>query len=118
MNRASAALSALQQGIQNAARQAGRPVPQLLAVSKTQPPEAVAALADAGQRAFGENYVQEALVKIAALAGRGLEWHLIGHLQVEQEPRGGRTFRLGAVAGPGQARRSARPPPSAGTRTT
>jgi pyridoxal phosphate enzyme (YggS family) len=81
MNRASAALSALQQGIQNAARQAGRPVPQLLAVSKTQPPEAVAALADAGQRAFGENYVQEALVKIAALAGRGLEWHLIGHLQ-------------------------------------
>jgi pyridoxal phosphate enzyme (YggS family) len=81
MNQASAALSALQQAIQNAARQAGRPVPRLLAVSKTQPPEAVARLADAGQRAFGENYVQEAVAKIAALAGRGLEWHLIGHLQ-------------------------------------
>jgi pyridoxal phosphate enzyme (YggS family) len=52
-----------------------------LAVSKTQPAEAVARLADAGQRAFGENYVQEALGKIRALAGRGLEWHLIGHLQ-------------------------------------
>jgi pyridoxal phosphate enzyme (YggS family) len=56
-------------------------VPRLLAVSKTQPAEAVARLADAGQRAFGENYVQEALGKIRALAGRGLEWHLIGHLQ-------------------------------------
>jgi pyridoxal phosphate enzyme (YggS family) len=37
---------------------------------------------DAGQRAFGENYVQEALEKMDALAGRaGLEWHLIGPLQ-------------------------------------
>ena len=34
-----------------------------------------------GQRAFGENYVQEALAKIEALAALGLEWHLIGHLQ-------------------------------------
>ena len=54
---------------------------ELLAVSKTQPAEAVARLADAGQVAFGENYVQEAEGKIRALAGRGLEWHLIGHLQ-------------------------------------
>jgi len=81
MNQASAALSALREEVQNAARQAGRPVPRLLAVSKTQPAEAVARLADAGQRCFGENYVQEALGKIRALAGRGLEWHLIGHLQ-------------------------------------
>jgi pyridoxal phosphate enzyme (YggS family) len=81
MNEASAALSALQEQVQNAARQAGRPAPRLLAVSKTQPVEAVARLADAGQRAFGENYVQEALPKLRALAGRGLEWHLIGHLQ-------------------------------------
>ena len=81
MNPASAALSALQQEVQNAARAAGRPTPRILAVSKTQPAEAVARLADAGQRAFGENYVQEAVAKIRALAPRGLEWHLIGHLQ-------------------------------------
>jgi pyridoxal phosphate enzyme (YggS family) len=41
----------------------------------------VADLAAAGQRSFGENYVQEAAVKQAALAQLGLEWHLIGHLQ-------------------------------------
>ncbi|WP_254461369.1 YggS family pyridoxal phosphate-dependent enzyme [Xanthomonas sacchari] len=64
-----------------AADAAGRPRAQLLAVSKTQPAEAVAALAAQGQRAFGENYVQEAAAKIAALADAGLEWHLIGHLQ-------------------------------------
>nr|WP_255490360.1 YggS family pyridoxal phosphate-dependent enzyme [Xanthomonas sp. LMG 8992] len=64
-----------------AADAAGRPHAQLLAVSKTQPAEAVAALAAQGQRAFGENYVQEAAAKIAALAEAGLEWHLIGHLQ-------------------------------------
>jgi pyridoxal phosphate enzyme (YggS family) len=81
MNEASLALSALREQVQNAARQAGRPVPAILAVSKTQPVEAVARLVDAGQHAFGENYVQEALGKIRALSGRGLEWHLIGHLQ-------------------------------------
>jgi len=67
--------------LQNAAQAAGRPVPALLAVSKTQPASAIAALAAEGQRAFGENYVQEALAKIEALQGLGLEWHLIGHLQ-------------------------------------
>ncbi|MEY8879232.1 MAG: YggS family pyridoxal phosphate-dependent enzyme [Leptothrix sp. (in: b-proteobacteria)] len=56
---------------------------QLLAVSKTQGADAVRAAHAAGQRAFGENYVQEALAKIDALADlRGaLEWHLIGPLQ-------------------------------------
>jgi pyridoxal phosphate enzyme (YggS family) len=57
----------------------------LLAVSKRQPATAVAALAAQGQRAFGENYVQEATAKQAELAAdpstAGLEWHLIGHLQ-------------------------------------
>jgi pyridoxal phosphate enzyme (YggS family) len=53
----------------------------LLAVSKTQGPEAVRAAFAAGQRAFGENYVQEALDKIAALPDPALEWHLIGPLQ-------------------------------------
>lgn len=77
-------LSPLQQillDMDRAADAAGRPHAQLLAVSKTQPAEAVAALAAQGQRAFGENYVQEAAAKIAALAEAGLEWHLIGHLQ-------------------------------------
>lgn len=75
------ALERLRQAMENAASHAERPSPCLLAVSKTQPAEAVAALAALGQRSFGENYVQEALAKMAALAGLGLEWHLIGHLQ-------------------------------------
>jgi pyridoxal phosphate enzyme (YggS family) len=56
---------------------------QLLAVSKTFPADAVREAHAAGQRAFGENYVQEALAKMAALGGlRGaIEWHLIGPLQ-------------------------------------
>ncbi len=77
-------LSPLQQirlDMDRAADAAGRPRAQLLAVSKTQPAQAVAALAAQGQRAFGENYVQEAAAKIAALVDAGLEWHLIGHLQ-------------------------------------
>lgn len=58
----------------------------LLAVSKTFPADAVRAAYAAGQRAFGENYVQEALDKIEALAAlrqgpEPLEWHLIGPLQ-------------------------------------
>lgn len=51
----------------------------MLAVSKGQSIERVGEAAAAGQRAFGENYVQEALEKIAALPA--LEWHLIGPLQ-------------------------------------
>jgi pyridoxal phosphate enzyme (YggS family) len=55
----------------------------LLAVSKTQSAEAVREAFAAGQRAFGENYVQEALVKMEALADlrSQLQWHLIGPLQ-------------------------------------
>lgn len=70
------------QRIANASRTTGRPDPaRLLAVSKTQPPERIRALAALGQRAFGENYVQEALAKQQALSDLPLEWHLIGHLQ-------------------------------------
>lgn len=75
------ALHGVLRQLDNAARSAERPTPRLLAVSKTQPAVRVAALAAAGQRAFGENYVQEAAAKIAELAPLGLEWHLIGHLQ-------------------------------------
>jgi pyridoxal phosphate enzyme (YggS family) len=54
---------------------------RLLAVSKTQPAAAVRAACAAGQAAFGENYVQEGLEKITALADLPLEWHFIGPLQ-------------------------------------
>lgn len=56
----------------------------LLAVSKTQPPAAIAAAAAAGQHCFGENYVQEALEKIARLAALKLEWHFIGPIQANK----------------------------------
>jgi PLP dependent protein len=53
----------------------------LLAVSKTFPADAVRECAAAGQHAFGENYLQEALEKIAALRALNLEWHFIGPIQ-------------------------------------
>ncbi|MBL0150558.1 MAG: YggS family pyridoxal phosphate-dependent enzyme [Ideonella sp.] len=71
--------------IASACASAGRPVQAvtLLAVSKTQGAAAVREAVAAGQQAFGENYVQEALDKIAALADlrAQLQWHLIGPLQ-------------------------------------
>ncbi len=54
---------------------------QLIAVSKRQPAAAISAASALGQIAFGENYLQEALAKQSALAGRALEWHFIGRLQ-------------------------------------
>ena len=56
---------------------------RLLSVSKTFPPEALREAHAAGQRAFGENYVQEGLAKIEALADlrATIEWHCIGPLQ-------------------------------------
>jgi pyridoxal phosphate enzyme (YggS family) len=54
---------------------------RLLAVSKTRSAAEVRSLAMRGQRAFGENYVQEAIAKQRDLADLELEWHLIGHLQ-------------------------------------
>jgi len=76
-------LNEVSRQLRSAAEAAGRPVPRLLAVSKTQPAAAVDALADGGQRAFGENYVQETAAKQSGMGARAasLEWHLIGHLQ-------------------------------------
>jgi len=54
---------------------------KLIAVSKNQPVQAIAAAIAAGQRVFGENTTQEALAKIPQFVGQGLEWHFIGHLQ-------------------------------------
>ena len=71
--------------IERACVAAGRPVQSvtLLAVGKTHPPALLREAYDAGQRAFGENYVQEAQAKIDALADlrATIEWHLIGPLQ-------------------------------------
>jgi len=54
---------------------------QLLAVSKTFGPEAVREALEAGQRAFGENYLQEAVDKMPLLADLPIEWHCIGPIQ-------------------------------------
>lgn len=85
-------LSETLQHLENAAKDAHRPPPVLLAVSKRQPASAVAELARAGQRAFGENYVQEAQAKIGELVGMDLEWHLIGHLQSNKADLAARLF--------------------------
>ncbi len=80
-------LLAVHEAIAAAARAAGRTSAdvQLLAVSKTFGAEAVIEAAKAGQMAFGENYVQEALDKIAAVQSLRpdllLQWHFIGPLQ-------------------------------------
>ena len=57
---------------------------KLVAVSKTQPSEAIRAAFAAGLRDFGENRVQEAQGKIAALADLAATWHLVGHLQTNK----------------------------------
>jgi len=54
---------------------------RLLAVSKKQPLEKILEAVAGGQRDFGENFVQEGVDKIEALAEKGLTWHFIGHLQ-------------------------------------
>jgi pyridoxal phosphate enzyme (YggS family) len=77
-------LQAVKRRIERAAVAAGRDpsTVTLLAVSKTHAAARVQEAAAAGQRAFGENYVQEGLEKMDALSGtNGLEWHLIGPLQ-------------------------------------
>ena len=69
--------------IQTACQAAGRDADsvQLLAVSKTWGPEAVRQAHAAGQTAFGENYIQEAVDKITALRDLPLQWHCIGPIQ-------------------------------------
>jgi pyridoxal phosphate enzyme (YggS family) len=78
-------LQEVKRRIHGACAQAGRDANTvtLLAVSKTFGPQAVRDACAAGQRAFGENYVQEALAKIDALQDLRpqLEWHFIGPLQ-------------------------------------
>jgi len=76
-------LQAVRERIARAATAAGRDPRSvtLLAVSKTHPAALVEQALAAGQQAFGENYVQEAVEKMDALAGHAIEWHLVGPLQ-------------------------------------
>jgi len=63
---------------------------RLIAVSKTFPAEYVRAAADAGQIDFGENKVQEALLKMDQTSDLAVRWHLIGHLQSNKAKKAGR----------------------------
>ena len=83
MTTIASALQAVRSRIALAATAAGRPVAsiQLLAVSKTFPASAVRQAYTAGQRAFGESYVQEAVGKVEVLNDLPLRWHFIGPIQ-------------------------------------
>jgi pyridoxal phosphate enzyme (YggS family) len=81
--------------IQKATLKAGRRAGSvhLLAVSKKRPPDDLRTAYDAGQRAFGESYVQEALDKIDALADLdAIEWHFIGPIQSNKTRQIAETF--------------------------
>ena len=79
-------LAAVRARIEAVTRAASRPPGSvsLIGVSKGQPAAAVAAAREAGLAEFGENYVQEALAKIAAVPRAGLTWHFIGQLQTNK----------------------------------
>ena len=83
MSAIASSLQAVRQRIATAARDFDRSPGEisLLAVSKTWPVDCVIEANGAGQRSFGENYVQEGVAKVLATAGLGLEWHFIGPLQ-------------------------------------
>jgi hypothetical protein len=94
MNSISENLQRVRQAIAKTA-EAARRDPQevrLIAVSKTFPAERVLEAAAAGQMIFGENRVQEAAEKIPATDGRGLEWHMIGHLQSNKAHKAAQLF--------------------------
>jgi len=78
-------LKAIQNGIAAACARTGRDPASvaLLAVSKSQSPDAVRAVAELGLNLFGENKVQEAKAKIPLCPGN-LRWHMIGHLQTNK----------------------------------
>ena len=88
-------LAAVRARIAAAAARAGRDAAavRLVAVSKTQPAERVRAAVAAGVRDIGENYVQEAATKRAAVGG-DVRWHLIGHLQRNKAARALELFDL------------------------
>jgi pyridoxal phosphate enzyme (YggS family) len=83
MSSVEAKLQQVRTRIATACETSQRPVQSvtLLAVTKTFGPQAVRDAHAAGQHAFGENYVQEAVAKIAALRDLPLTWHFIGQMQ-------------------------------------
>jgi pyridoxal phosphate enzyme (YggS family) len=83
MSPIAANLQAIRRRISEALQGDSRAV-RLVAVSKQQPPDAIRAAYDAGVRDFGENYVQDAVRKIAALDDIDATWHFIGHLQANK----------------------------------
>jgi hypothetical protein len=87
--------------IARAAGRAGRDPSsvRLVAVSKTFPAEYIRAAAAAGQIDFGENKVQEALLKMDATADLPLRWHLIGHLQSNKARKAARFDVIHSVDG-------------------
>lgn len=94
MTTISANLQAVRARIEAAARKYGRNPDDisLLAVSKTWPAADVRQAVAAGQREFGENYVQEGVDKVIELAAAGLIWHFIGPLQSNKTRRVAETF--------------------------
>ncbi|PYQ52735.1 MAG: YggS family pyridoxal phosphate-dependent enzyme [Acidobacteria bacterium] len=92
-------VAAVRERIARAAARAGRSADEitLVAVSKTHPPDAIREAFAAGVRHFGENKVQEAEGKIAALAdlrAAGLRWHMVGHLQSNKGRRAAEIFDI------------------------
>jgi pyridoxal phosphate enzyme (YggS family) len=89
-------LAAVQQEVAAAARAAGREpaTVRIIAASKYADVEAIRAAARAGQRDFGENYVQNAERKIHALAGEDVRWHFIGALQSNKAAKAAGLFDL------------------------
>ena len=85
-NAAAGALATVRHRIAAAERRFHRPPGsvRLLAVSKTKPAASIRDAYDAGQRAFGENYAQEATEKMDALPGLEIEWHFIGPVQANK----------------------------------
>ncbi|MCF6186022.1 MAG: YggS family pyridoxal phosphate-dependent enzyme [Desulfobulbaceae bacterium] len=76
-------LQTIEKNIAQAAVQSGRTTQsvQLVAVSKRKDIEVIKQAVSCGQRVFGENYLQEAELKITTLKNKNLCWHFIGHLQ-------------------------------------
>lgn len=94
MSTLSQRLQQVRQQIHDAAIAANRPLDsvRLLAVSKTHGVEQIREAIAAGQRMFGESYLQEALAKMAALADAPLEWHFIGPIQSNKTAQIARHF--------------------------
>src|SRR5579872_2857001 len=88
-------IAGIRERIESAALRAGRPVEgvELMAVSKTHPPERIREAYAAGLRLFGENRVQEFAGKAGALSDlAGAEWHMIGHLQTNKAAKTAELF--------------------------